>query len=93
MATKEKLQIGLEDVIVKDDELEQILDERQEHKLSVAEFRKLDKEAKAKITILGTPPPFRIGRYIITKTSNPPRSVSFETETSTRINIKKIGEE
>ena len=93
MATKEKLQIGLEDVIVRDEELEKLLDDRQENKYAVAEFRKLDKQAKARIQSLETPPPFRIERYIVTKSSSPPRSVSFDVDGSTRITIKQIGEE
>jgi len=93
MVTKVKEQIHMEEIIIEDEELECILDERQELKLSVSEFRKKDKEAKAKILQIDKPMPIRIGRYIINRQSTPPRSVAFDTNGSIRVTIKHIGEE
>jgi len=93
MVTKVKEQIHMEETIIEDEELECILDERQELKLSVSEFRKKDKEAKAKILQIDKPMPIRIGRYIINRQSTPPRSVAFDTNGSIRVTIKHIGEE
>ena len=95
MTTKTKVepQIHMEETIIEDAELEHLLDERQEAKEAVAEFRKLDKEAKGKIQALTQPMPVRIGRYIIDRQPTPARSVSFDTTPGTRITINKIGEE
>ena len=93
MGTKVRAQIHMEETIIEDADLEKLLDDRQECKSSVAEFRKLDKQAKAKIQTIEKPMPIRIGRYIITKQTMPGRNVSFETNGSIRITIKHIGEE
>lgn len=93
MVTKVRAQIHMDETIIDDAELEKQLDDRQELKESVAEFRKVDKEVKAKIQTIDKPMPIRIGRYIITRQTVEGRSVAFETEPSTRITIKHIGEE
>lgn len=93
MVTKVKEQIHMEETIIEDTELEKLLDERQELKISVAEFRKIDKEAKSKIQQIDKPMPIRIGRYIINRQNVPAKSVTFETDASSRITIKHIGDE
>jgi len=52
-----------------------------------------DKKAKNKINSMPEKPPFRIGRFIISKSTVPAKEVSFETGESTRLSIKAIGED
>jgi len=93
VVTKVREQIHMEETIIEDSELERILDDRQELKLSVSDFRKKDKEAKAKIQQIDKPMPIRIGRYIITRQTVAARSVAFETDSGSRITIKHIGDD
>ena len=79
MVTKVKAWIHLEDKVMDNPELEKVLEERQELKQSVSDYRKADKKAKAEIQKVQTPLPFRIGRFIIGKQVMPPKSVAFET--------------
>lgn len=92
MATKVKNQISMYDNIVDDKELEEILEDREQLKQSVSEFRKTDKKAKDKIRSIETPTPYRVGRFIISKQIVPPKSVTFETSESFRFSIKPINE-
>ena len=93
MVTKVREQIHMEETIIEDADLEKLLDDRQECKSSVAEFRKLDKQAKAKIQTIDKPMPLRVGRYIITRQTVQAKSVAFETDAGSRITIKHIGDE
>jgi len=83
----------MEETIHEDPEQEHLLDERQDLKAEVTEFRKKDKKCKKQIELISKPFPLRIGRYIIEKNSMPARSVAFEALASSRISIKQIGEE
>ncbi len=51
MAVKTKLQIGLEDVVVRNAELETMLDEREAAKKAVSEYRKEDKVKRWFLTV------------------------------------------
>ena len=93
MTTKERAQIHMDDRIIDNPELEKILDDRQELKYALSEFRKKDKEAKSRIKAIEETPPFRIGRFLITSSTTPPRSVAFDTDGAVRIKIKIAGEE
>ena len=93
MGTKIKEQLGLEEVVVENPELEQLLELRQDLKQGVKDYRKADKDAKAKISTMTEPMPFRVGRFIIAKHSVPPRSVAFDVNEGNRISIKVLGEE
>jgi len=93
MATKEKAQISMDDTIVDDPDLEKLLEERQELKVHVSEYRKTDKAAKDKIRSIETPSPYRVGRFVITKLTTESKQVSFESLGGIRFNIKAIGEE
>lgn len=90
-AARSRPQIHMEDKIVNDPELEQMLEDRQELKQAQAEYRKKDKEVKAKLASVETP--CRIGRFFISKSTTPPRSVAFDTSGSVRYSIKLAGEE
>ncbi len=83
----------MDDVVIQDDELEQFLEDRQEAKKAIAEYNALDKKTKAKIDSMQPPPPYRIGRFVISKSPIPPKDVSFHTGESSRISIKLLGDE
>lgn len=93
MASRVKAQIHMDDKIIKDDGLEKLLEKRQELKGSVSEYRQADKKAKEKIQTITTPLPYRVGRFIISKQPVAAKSVAFETEEGTRVNIKAIDED
>jgi len=92
MTTKVKAQISMDDRIVKDEELEKILEGRQELKQSVSDYHKADKKAKDKIAKITTEMPYRVGRFIIGKQHIEPKSVAFETGETNRITIKPVDE-
>jgi len=93
MTTKTRAQIHMDEAIVKNPELEKMLEDRQELKESVALYRKVDKDVKAKIGSIGTPTPYRVGRFVISKRDYSAKSVSFETQASFSFVIKLAGEE
>ena len=93
MGTKVTEQISMEDVIIENPELLDLLEKRQALKEGVSAYRHADKEAKKKIETMTPPPPFRIGRFVIAKSTTQPRSVSFDIEAGDRISIKLVGED
>ena len=93
MVTKTKAQIHMDEKIVEDAELEHMLEDRQELKQSVAEYRKVDKDVKSRLRSIGTPAPYRVGRFVISKRDISAKSVSFETQASLSFTIKLAGEE
>ena len=92
VVTKTKAQIGMDDNWVKDEDLEKLLEEREELKKSSSSFRKTDKDARAKIANYEEKMPFRCGRFIISSKSVTPRSVEFEITGGSRVNIKTADE-
>ena len=93
MVTKTRTQIHMDEAIVENPELEKMLEDRQELKQSVAEFRKVDKDVKDKIGSIGTPTPYRVGRFVIDKRDISAKSVAFETQASFSFTIKLAGED
>lgn len=91
--TKTRAQIHMDDNIVEDAELEHMLEERQELKQAVGEYRKVDKDVKDRMRSIGTPTPYRVGRFVISKRDISAKSVSFETQASFSFVIKLAGEE
>jgi len=92
MTSKVKSQISMEDTIIQNPEIEELLEKRQQLKAGVAAYRETDKEAKEKLATLTQKPPFRIGRFIISISEHPPRTVSFEAEASSSLLIKTVDE-
>jgi len=90
MATKLKAQIHMEDNIVQNDDLEALLEDRQEKKQSAADYRKVDKKAKEKLATIQTPKPFRIGRFIIAEQKVDAKHVEFESGETVRLSIKTV---
>lgn len=93
MVTKTRAQIGMEDNWVNDEKLEELLEEREQIKKSASDYRKADKEAKAKIAEYENKMPFRCGRFIISSKMISPRSVEFEITGGSKISIKTADEE
>jgi len=93
MVTKTRPQISMDETILDNPELEQLLEDRQKLKESVASYRKADKEAKDKIRSIDTPTPYRVGRFVISKRDISAKSVSFETQASFSFIIKIAGED
>jgi len=93
MATKKQAQIHMDDQIVNDPELESLLEERQELKVNVSEYKKVNKKAQEKICKIEIATPYRIGRFIISTSTVEPKTVAFETAEATRINIKTVDEQ
>lgn len=89
---RKQAQIGLEDKIINNPELEALLEERQELKPGVSEYRAADKKAKEAVLAIDTPTPFRVGRFIITKQAVPAKSVAFDVNESSRVTIKTVDE-
>ena len=85
---KERSQVGFEDQWVKNPELEALLEKRQELKQGASDYRKADKEAKGKLKTEQTPVPYRIGRFVITKSERQAHEVNFQVDASSAISIK-----
>lgn len=93
MATTATDQTSLDEREIEDEELEQILNDREIAKGKKAEatkkFKTLDDLAKDRLEELGIDPDevVRIGRFRCAKSEVPSRAVSFETEPTTRMSI------
>ena len=92
MVTKAKAQVSFDDKIVKDDELEELLEKRQSLKQGVTAFREADKEARKKIGKVTVTPPFRCGRFIIAERMTQPGHVEFDKAGGSRLQIKTADE-
>lgn len=93
MSPKPKPQSHMDETVIEDAELEKVLEDRQALKESVAQYRKLDKQAKEKLRSIETPTPFRVGRFVISRQVSKPRLVEFQTEEGLRFTIKLAGED
>jgi hypothetical protein len=87
VTVKEKAQIDMEDQFIEDPVLEDLLEKREDAKEGAAEYRKLDKDAKAHIKTAGITGKRRCGRFIINVTEGEARHVEFDTDGSQRIGI------
>jgi hypothetical protein len=85
---KERSQISMDDTFLKDPELEALLEKRQELKQGVSDYRAADKAAKAKLATVTQPMPYRIGRFIISKSEHQAHEVNFEVGVTSSISIK-----
>lgn len=88
--------MGLEDRVVRDKELEQMLEEwevaKEKKATSTAEFKEADKKCQDKIATITTPKPYRVNRFIIDDIQVSERVVDFTTPPTTRLSIKLVGE-
>ena len=93
MSTKVKAQLGMDERVVEDSELEAKLEAReglaQARRTAVIRFKGADQQARDALEALdievGTP--VRIGRFRVTKQPLGSRSVSFETDPTVRLRI------
>lgn len=94
MTTKARVrpQIHMDDKVIEDAELSQLLEDREEAKKAASEYKAVDKKTKAKIMSMEQQPPYRIGRFIITKRQVEGRHVEFDTDSVPRIDIKLAGD-
>lgn len=96
---KDEAQLGMDEDIVEDEALEAALEEREKRKASAGAVQKLyqaaDELAKAELTRLELEDGdvARVGRFRITKSAIPGRSVTFETKPSSRVRIGLVGED
>jgi hypothetical protein len=93
-------QTSLYETTIDNPELEVLLENREKAKNSAKALSKKarDADAAAKVALegldLGEAAPVRIGRFIVTLRAVPSRKVQFETDPTTRLNIKLLkGEE
>ncbi len=94
MATKTKSQISMDDRIVANPALLDLLEQRETAKEALAEtkevrkaFKVKDDACKAAIKAIEEIPPYRIGRFVITKKDRAARTVEFEIEASVVVKI------
>lgn len=93
MAPKPEPQIALDERVIEDVELEKALEDREIAKGAAGEARKkyttLDDLAKAKIAELSLEDgdAVRVGRFRVSQTAVEARTVSFETEPTSRLQI------
>ena len=96
---KDEAQLGMDEEIVEDEALEAALEAREKRKASAGAVQKLyqaaDELAKAELTRLELEDGdvARVGRFRITKSAIPGRSVTFETKPSSRLRIGLVGED
>ena len=99
MTTRAVDQLALDEHRIDDLALEQALERRLARRLELAEARKsaeqADAEADVEIEKLELPDEgaVRCGRFRLTRTTMPARSVSFETASKSRVRISLIGDE
>lgn len=98
MPTRAVDQLALDEQRIDDLALEQALERRLSRRLELADARKnaqeADEEANVEIAKLELPTEtaVRCGRFRITRSSIPARSVSFEVASSSRVRITLLGD-
>jgi hypothetical protein len=91
-------QLGFDEQVIDDAEVEAALEEREKRKSSLGAVRKIYDEAHqaatAQITKLELPEggAARIGRFRVTRDAIPARSISFDTKASSRVRIAVVEE-
>ena len=86
-------QVGMDERVIEDSELEAALEERLSRKNSYSELQRqygeADKRAKGLVEALGlsTGEVIRVGRFRIEKRATAGRAVSFETKPGSRISV------
>ena len=94
-----RAQMAFDEQLIEDTALESALEERLKRKDSLNAVRKVydeaDEAAQVEIAKLELPEggAARVGRFRITRSSIPARSVTFETKPSSRVRIAVIGDD
>ncbi len=93
MATvRKRRQMGFEEKVVEDPELEAFLEAREEAAEAHATYREKTKAAQARVKELGTEGAFRCGRFIISVKPQESRHVEFDQASRIQIDFKVKGE-
>ena len=98
MAVRPMDQIGMDETLVYDHEIEELLEDRQRYKEAAgtanAEYRAAHDRVVAALTSRDelSSDPIRIGRFRLVKTMSAGHAVSFETEPRERIVIEARGD-
>lgn len=87
---KKQAQIGMDETIVENPHLLDALQNREDLKQGVANYRKADREAKEMIRNIDSPLPFRCGGFLISRKESPARDVEFHSDAKVRISIKAL---
>jgi hypothetical protein len=96
MAVADRPQTALDEKVIESVGLEEALEEREKKSNSVRalrkQFKEADNRAKALFNELAIEDEavVRVGRFRITKSKVPSRSVAFETDPTTRISISTV---
>lgn len=95
MTARPHAQASIYETTIEHAELEQALEEREKLKERAGEarkaFRELDEQAKALIRSLDVADaPVRVGRFVISERSVAGRTVHFEAEPTTRVQISLL---
>lgn len=91
-------QTGFDEEVIDDPDVESALEEREKHRASMAIVRKIydgaHELAVAEIAKLELPEggAARVGRFRITRSAIPARSVTFDTKASSRVRIAVVTE-
>ena len=99
MALRAVPQLGFDETVVEDDDLEEALEDRQSARDVLNTHRKAFDEAneKANVEIAKQELPdgkvLRIGRFRVTRSAVSARSVSFDVKATTRVRITVVGED
>ena len=100
MAVATKNQLATDERVIEHDGLETALEQREKKRTSLGgvrkEFKESDERARALLAEhadLGDGDVVRVGRFRITRSAVPSRSVSFDTDPTSRIRIKAVDTE
>ena len=99
MALRAVPQLGFDETVVEDNDLEEALEERDRLRILSGEHRKAFSEANeaANVEIAKQELPdgkaIRVGRFRVTRSAVSARSVAFEAKATTRVRITVVGED
>lgn len=89
MATvRRRRQMGFDEKVIEDSELEAFLEARENVAEAHATYREKTKAAQARVKELGTEGPFRCGRFIVTVKPHESRHVEFDQNSRIEVNFK-----
>ena len=99
MPARTVAQLAFDEHVIEDADLEEALEERHKRRESLRAvrlfYKEADERAKGEIAKqeLSEGVALRVGRFRITRTDIPPRSVSFDTQGSSRLTIALVDDD
>lgn len=90
MPVKARAQVSFDEAVVDDKELLEVLEKRESMKEAMAEYKRLDRAAKARIDEkkYGDDGDVRVGRFIVGQRPTEPRHADFDVAGGVRVVIK-----